>query len=141
MLPKHLIGQPATFVRNMAIGDAGFILLAHLQVDRDGFCYIKPDAELYPRQTDARGLWVTRDENGFNVEIRQHSVWRPIEGRSTWLSVSSIKENYEDDPAKLAMPRSLVPDAPPDPDYPPIPPDVPPEPDSPPKWDPGEPES
>jgi hypothetical protein len=66
-LPPELISHPPRHLRELQVGETGYVVFTALKLDAEGYCYLNPDAELRGRTINT--IKVTRDPDGFHVTV------------------------------------------------------------------------
>jgi hypothetical protein len=94
-LPAHLLNPPRRELKDLNVGETGYVLRASLAVSLDGNCYLDPTADL-----DDRGcsmIQVDRRADGFHVVlISRGQTWNPYNiHEDKGVPVVSIVEDYD----------------------------------------------
>jgi hypothetical protein len=66
-LPPELISPLPRHLRDLQIGEMGYVVFTEMKVDAEGYCYLNPDAELSERTKTT--IQVTREPEGFRVTV------------------------------------------------------------------------
>jgi hypothetical protein len=72
-LPEDLVRPPHRYVRDMAVGETGWIEWSDMVVDLERHCYLYAEGKLKPEETGFN-IRVTRTASGFGVVIPARPV-------------------------------------------------------------------
>jgi hypothetical protein len=79
-LPESLFRPPDRYLRDLRIGERAEVEWTGLFVDKDGSCYLKPDAQVLPKSGSLFAIGVVFDEQGYHVKVTH----KPGMPKMTW---------------------------------------------------------